>query len=74
MTLEELEAEARKLPPEQRARLADSIDESLQETPPAEVKAAWDREITARIQAYERGETRTYPADDVFAEARRLAQ
>jgi Putative addiction module component len=44
------------------------------EASPSEIEAAWDREIEARIAAYERGETRTYPADAVFTEARRLIQ
>lgn len=74
MTLAELEEQARQLPPEERARLADLLLETLQETPSAEIEAAWDREIEARIAAYERGETKTYPADEVFAEARCLAQ
>lgn len=72
MTLVELEEHARQLPPEERARLADLLLESLQEAPSAEIEAAWDREIEARIAAHERGESKTYPAEEVFAEARRL--
>jgi len=74
MTLAELEEHARQLPPEERARLADLLLESLQEAPSAEIEAAWDREIEARIAAHERGESKTYPAEEVFAEARRLTQ
>jgi putative addiction module component (TIGR02574 family) len=74
MTLTELEAQARKLPPEERARLAEAMLESLQEAPSAEIEAAWDREIEARMAAYERGESKTFPAEEVFAEARRLTQ
>jgi putative addiction module component (TIGR02574 family) len=74
MTLTELEEQARKLPPEERARLAEAMLVSLQEAPSVEIEAAWDREIEARIAAYERGESKTYPAEEVFAEARRLAQ
>jgi len=44
------------------------------EASPSEIAAAWDREIEARIAAYERGECKTYSADEVFAEARRLIQ
>jgi putative addiction module component (TIGR02574 family) len=61
------------LPPEERARLADALLGSLQEPPSAEIEVAWDREIEARVAAYERGEGKTYPAEEVFAEARRLA-
>lgn len=46
----------------------------MREADPAEIQAAWDREIEARVAAYERGESKTYPADEVFAEARRLIQ
>ena len=74
MTLAELEAHARQLPPEERARLADLLLESLQDAPSAEIEAAWDREIEARIAAYERGESKTYPVEEVFSEARRLTQ
>ena len=74
MTLAELEEHARRLPPEERARLADLLLESLHEVPSAEIEAAWDREIEARIAAHERGEGKTYPAEEVFAEARRLTQ
>ena len=74
MTLSELEEHARQLPPEERARLADLLLESLHGGPSAEIEAAWDREIEARVSAYERGESKTYPAEEVFAEARRIAR
>jgi hypothetical protein len=32
------------------------------------------REIEDRVAAYDRGETQTYAAEDVFAEARRLTR
>ena len=70
-SLAELEQQARALSPEDRARLADVLLESLQETPLAEVEAAWNREITERIAAHARGDLQTIPAEDVFAEARR---
>jgi hypothetical protein len=38
----------------------------------AEIEAAWEREIEKRVNAFDRGESRTDPAEDVFAEARRL--
>ena len=33
----------------------------------------WAKEIERRVAAYERGEVETFAAEDVFAEARRLA-
>ncbi len=73
-TLEELERQARSLSAEERARLAEMLLESLQDAPLAEIEAAWDREIEERVAAYDRGELQTYPAEEVFAEARRLAR
>lgn len=73
-TLEELEQQARSLSAEERARLAEMLLESLREPPLAEIEAAWDREIEERAAAYERGELQTFSAEDVLAEARRLAR
>lgn len=74
ITLKELEQQARSLSPEERARLADVMLESLREAPLAEIEATWDREIEERVAAYERGELETFSAEVVFAEARRLAR
>lgn len=69
----DLAEQARSLPAEERSRLVDLLLESLHESPLAEVEAAWAREIERRVAAHERGEVQTYAAEDVFAEARRLA-
>lgn len=74
ITLAEVEEQARKLAPEDRARLAEALLESLQSAPLAELQAAWGREIEERVAAYERGESEAFSAEDVFAEARRLAR
>ena len=72
--LKELEQQAKALTPEERARLAEVLLESLQDAPIAAIEAAWDREIEQRVAAYDRGELQTVSAEDVFAEARRLAK
>ena len=72
--LKELEQQAKALTPEERARLAEVLLESLQDAPMAEIQAAWDREVEQRVAAYDRGELQTFSAEDVFAEARRLAR
>lgn len=72
--LKELERQARSLTPEERAQLAERLLESLCDVPVAEIKVAWDREIEGRVAAYDRGELKTFSAEDVFAEARRLAR
>jgi len=73
-TLQEIEARARSLSPEERARLAQSLLESLRDAPVAEIEKAWEREIQERAAAYDRGELSTFDAESVFAEARRLAR
>jgi len=73
-TLKELETQARALSPEERARLAEVLLESLHEAPLAEIEQAWEREIEERTAAYDRGELPMFDAESVFAEARRLAR
>ena len=73
-TLKELEAQARSLSPEERARLAESLLESLRDAPLADIEKAWEMEIAERVAAYDRGELPTFSAESVFAEARRLAR
>lgn len=69
----ELAAQARTLVPEERSRLVELLLDSLHESPLAEVELAWAEEIERRVAAYERGEVETFAAEDVFAEARRIA-
>lgn len=70
-SFEQIEDQARQLSPEDRAKLAESMLESLH-TPLADIEAAWDAEIERRVAALDRGEMPLYPAEDVFAELRRL--
>jgi putative addiction module component (TIGR02574 family) len=72
--LKELEKKARSLTADERAQLAEALLESIQDPPVAEIEAAWAREIGERAAAYDRGELQTISAEDVFAEARRLAR
>jgi len=69
----EIEKSARLLTPEERARLAEAMTESLREAMPSEIEAEWAAEIKRRVEAYERGEARLVPAGDVFAKARKIA-
>ena len=72
VSLDEVEQQARMLPPDERARLAEMLLESLQDASLSEIEAAWQREIEDRVAAYDRGEVETYPAEQVFAEAKRI--
>jgi putative addiction module component (TIGR02574 family) len=71
---EDIEKEARRLPADERAKLAEVLLESLQKSPLADVSAAWDAEIAQRVAAFERGDLTTHFAEDVFAEARRFTK
>ena len=68
----EVEQLAKQLPPEERAQLVDSLLVSLQEPPLADIEAAWEQEIIRRVEAFERGETESIPAEEVLAEIRRI--
>lgn len=72
-SLKRIEKQARALTAEERARLAESMLESLH-SPLADIEAAWAQEIEQRVAAFDRGEIPVYPAEDVFAEARRMSR
>lgn len=69
----ELAARGRLLAPDERSQLVELLLESLHRDGVAEIEAAWEQEIERRISAFERGEVQTFAAEDVFAEARRIA-
>lgn len=69
-----IEKASRALPPEERAKLAEILLDSLRGSPVADIETAWNTEITARLEAYQRGELEVLPAESVFAEARRIAR
>lgn len=73
-SLKDLETMAHALSAEDRAKLADSLLASLHAAPLSDIEALWNREIEARVAAYDRGEIQTYAAEDVFAEARRVSR
>lgn len=72
LSLIEVEEQARMLSPDERARLAEVLLESLQNGAISEIEAAWQQEIENRVAAHDRGDTQTFLAEDVFAEAKRL--
>ena len=67
----ELSKRARELSPEDRARLAEELLESLEVGLDPEVDAAWDEELRRRITEVEAGVVKLVPADEVFARVRR---
>ena len=72
-SFKEVEEQAQALTAEDRAKLAETLIESLH-TPLSEIEMVWAQEVEERVAAFDRGETQAYAAEDVFAEARRLAR
>jgi len=68
-----IEEQARSFNAEDRAKLAESMLESLH-TSITEIEAAWAEEIEERVSAFDRGEIPAYSAKEVFAEAHRNLQ
>jgi putative addiction module component (TIGR02574 family) len=65
----ELSAQAKALPPEERARLAEELPAGL-DPHDTEVEAAWDEELRRRIDEVERGTVQLIPSDQAFAQVR----
>ena len=71
--VEEIAAQGRTLPPEERLRLMDLLLESLEEAATPSIEKAWEAEIERRVLAHERGEGELYDVEAVMAEAKKLA-
>jgi putative addiction module component (TIGR02574 family) len=66
--LDMVEAQALKLSPEDRARLADRLITSLFDD--QEIESAWATEVERRIEEIEGGRAKLIPAADSIARAR----
>ena len=73
-SLKDVEKLAQALAAEERAQLADALLASLHTSPLSDIETLWDKEIEARVAAFDCGEAQTYAAEDVFSEARRLSR
>lgn len=69
--VDELSQRAQALSPEDRVRLAEKLLATVYAVDD-EVESAWDEEIKRRIGEIDNGTARLIPAEEVFAEARRL--
>ena len=74
--VEELSQKARALSACDRARLAEDLLASLEDgsEPAEEVEAAWEQEIQQRVEEVKSGRAKLIPAEDVYAETRRIYQ
>ena len=70
MSLEELEAQVRELPLKDRAALAKSILQSLDELSAAEIETLWAEEAERRLDELEQGLVTEIPAEEVLCRAR----
>ena len=70
MSIDELEAEALKLEPNARARLAGRLLESLEQLSPDENARVWADEAARRAEALDRGTLTSRLATEVFRDAR----
>ena len=70
MSIDDLEAEALKLAPGARARLAEKLLESLETLSDEENAQLWVEEAQRRDEAWDTSGSPGHAADDVFREAR----
>lgn len=61
---------ARRLPREDRLKIAAALQQQEGEVEAPELSEAWRKEIVRRIQAHRRGELRTVDGEEMFARLR----
>jgi putative addiction module component (TIGR02574 family) len=66
----EIQRELSELPPEDRAKLALALVESLEAEDEGDIAEAWRLEAERRYEQYKRGEVQAIPGDEVFARIR----
>lgn len=72
--LDKIAKQALKLSPDQRAQLADLLEESLETVPPDQIQKLWVQEAQRRRDEVRSGKVKPVPGEEVIAEARRLAK
>lgn len=68
MKLADLENQVLRLGPQERARLAERLLDSLEDLPESEVEALWLDEAERRDREVSQGRVTPIPADEVLAE------
>ena len=71
MTVRQIVAEARLLPPEELAELVDALLAESAEPDP-QVDEAWKLEVRRRLAEIESGRVKCIPGDQVMAEVRKI--
>ena len=70
MGIDEIEAEIKKLPVQDRAALAKWIVESLDELSEMEIETLWAEEGERRLDQLEKGDVPGIPAEEILRKAR----
>ncbi len=70
----ELSQKSRALRPEERARLAELLLDSIHLCEDQAIEDAWDGELKRRIDEVDRGVAKLVSAEDAFAQVRRALQ
>lgn len=63
---EQILKQALALPPQQRAELVEQLLATFQTPPDRYIDELWAREAEDRLDAYDRGELKAIPAEEVF--------
>lgn len=67
---EQILKEALALPPQERAELVEQLLATFQSPPDAHIDELWAREAEDRLDAFDRGELKAVPAEEVFSKIR----
>ena len=70
LTVEQLTHDALTLPEKERTRLAHALLQSLEPSTETGVEAAWDAEISRRVESVRQGTAQGRSADEVFQDIR----
>jgi putative addiction module component (TIGR02574 family) len=70
MTMNQILVEAMALAPDEKVELAERLLASASDTEDDSLSPEWIAEIRRRIEAVDRGEMPTYPAEEVFERLR----
>ena len=70
----ELSQKAQTLRPEERARLAELLLDSIHQTTDQTVEDAWDAELQKRIDEVDRGVATLISAEEAFVQVRRAVR
>lgn len=68
--LDEVQKQAQRLTPQEKAALAHFLIEELDSSSDADVEQFWIEESRRRYEAYLKGELQSLPGDEVMARAR----